>query len=230
MWGVLVMNSMNCRKGICIDLDGTILDTESINMKLMFKYNKLYGKKFSKRFYVNNLIGKTKNQISKILIQKWGKDFNEASYWNGLLNFRNIYYNKNDIKVKYGFYDLINYLKQNNWNVSLVTSSSYIQVKNLLKKAKIDKKIFDLIISREDVKHVKPSSEPYLLAMQKLNLDPKFVVALEDSNVGLQAAQKSNIKTIYIKDLCKVDKSIQQKCYASVKTLKNVIEILRRMD
>lgn len=227
MWDVLAMNFMNCRKGVFLDLDGTILNTELINMELMLKYNKLYGKKVPKSFYRKNMVGKTKNEISKILSLKWGIDFIEEKYWNGLLNLRSSYYEKNEIKIKTGFYDLIDYLKSNNWDVALITSNQYIQVQKLLTKAKIDKNIFDVIITRDNVKCVKPSSEPYLLAMQKLYLDPQFVFVIEDSNVGLRAAQNLNIKTICVKDLCKIDKSVRQKCYSKVKTLKNVTKILK---
>ena len=224
------MNFMNYRKAVFLDLDGTILDTESVYMKLMLKYNKAYGEKISKHFYLKNFIGRTKNEISNILRQKWGVEYIEDNYWAGLLKLKTDYFNKNKVRVKYGFYNLINYLKINEWCIAIVTSNSYCQVKDLLNRAKIDEKIFDFIITRDDVEKVKPAKDLYLYAKRKLGIESNFIFAVEDSDVGLRAAQDSNIKTIYVKDICKIDKAIQDKCYGFAKTLKNVIKIIKRME
>jgi len=230
MWGVQAMRSMKYRKAVFLDLDGTILKTESFYMKLMFKYNKIYGEKISRSFYIKNFIGKTKNEISKILQQKWGLQYNENIYWTGLLEFKKNYLSRKIIKAKYGFANLIKYLKLNKWCIAVVTSNTYIQAKELLRKAKIDENVFDFIATRNDVENVKPASDLYDFALEIANVDKGMVFAVEDSGVGLQSAQNSVIKTIYIKDICKVDKQILKKCYATTKNLKNIIKIIKREE
>lgn len=51
----------------------------------------------------------------------------------------------------------------------------------------------DLVITREDVVHVKPDPAGYRLAAEKLRLDPKDCVAFEDSPAGIQAAVAAGI-------------------------------------
>jgi len=54
----------------------------------------------------------------------------------------------------------------------------------------------DLIVSGADVAAKKPSPDPYLHAMNQLDLKPWQCVALEDSAMGLQAATSAGICTI----------------------------------
>jgi beta-phosphoglucomutase-like phosphatase (HAD superfamily) len=46
----------------------------------------------------------------------------------------------------------------------------------------------ETIVSREDVVEPKPHPEPYLLAAQRLGVDPRACIAIEDSPVGARAA------------------------------------------
>ena len=46
------MNSMKFPKAVFFDLDGTILDTEKLYLKLMLEYNKGKKMSISKKFYI----------------------------------------------------------------------------------------------------------------------------------------------------------------------------------
>ena len=66
-------------------------------------------------------------------------------------------------------------------------------------KLKIEN-LFELIISREDVVNLKPASDAYLLALQKLNISSDCCISFEDSERGIIASKKANIKTIQVND------------------------------
>jgi beta-phosphoglucomutase len=57
---------------------------------------------------------------------------------------------------------------------------------------------FDLIIAKEDVALRKPDPEAYSLALKKLRLSAKSVVAIEDSPSGLSAARDAGIRRIAV--------------------------------
>jgi putative hydrolase of the HAD superfamily len=48
---------------------------------------------------------------------------------------------------------------------------------------------FDVVVTRNDVTRVKPAPDLYLLAAQRLGVDPADVVAFEDSRAGMRAAK-----------------------------------------
>jgi HAD superfamily hydrolase (TIGR01509 family) len=47
----------------------------------------------------------------------------------------------------------------------------------------------DIIVSAEDVKHGKPHPDLFLEAARRMNLSPPQCVAIEDSEVGVEAAR-----------------------------------------
>ena len=58
--------------------------------------------------------------------------------------------------------------------------------------------LLDLIVAKEDVALPKPDPECYLLALDRLGLDPGDVVALDDSPNGLAAAQAAGLRVVAI--------------------------------
>ena len=55
---------------------------------------------------------------------------------------------------------------------------------------------FDTIVSGDDVEHPKPAPDAYLLAAERLGVDPARCVAIEDSPTGLAAAVASGAVSI----------------------------------
>ena len=58
--------------------------------------------------------------------------------------------------------------------------------------------LFQCVITRDDVKNVKPDPELYLAAMENLNTAPKRAVAIEDSLNGLTAAKRAGIMCVIV--------------------------------
>ena len=88
----------------------------------MLKYNKSKGLYISRDFYIDNMLGKSQKVISSILKDQWNDKYNEREYWEGLLNLRENYLKKQKVSIKMGFYDLLDYLKNHNFYVSIVSA------------------------------------------------------------------------------------------------------------
>ena len=72
----------------------------------------------------------------------------------------------------------------------------------LLAKLNIEN-LFEIVISREDVKNLKPSPDAYIMALNQLNISSDCCIAFEDSERGIVASKKANIKTIQVNDFIK---------------------------
>jgi HAD superfamily hydrolase (TIGR01509 family) len=57
---------------------------------------------------------------------------------------------------------------------------------------------FETILGKEDVTLVKPDPEVYVLALKRLRLPARSVVAIEDSPSGLSSARAAGIRTIAV--------------------------------
>lgn len=188
MWGVLQMSFMKLPKIILFDLDGVILDTESIYLKLMMEYNKKINLPITKEFYINNFLGRTKKEINDCYEKKFKEKFDSDKYWNGIIKYRDNYLLHNEIKIKKEFLNLKKYLKANNFLFGIVTSNSKELTTKLLKKTRLQINDFEFIVTRDDVLYTKPKPDLYLKAVDYYKTDKDNFIAIEDSNVGIQSA------------------------------------------
>lgn len=72
----------------------------------------------------------------------------------------------------------------------MVTNANQKNASEILEKHS-DKGKFDLIISHENIINPKPSPNSFEIAMNHFMMSPKQTIIFEDSDVGIQAAQKS---------------------------------------
>ena len=57
---------------------------------------------------------------------------------------------------------------------------------------------FDVIVCAEDVEHTKPEPDLYLLAAERLEIEPRHAVAFEDSLHGLRAARRAGMLCVAV--------------------------------
>ena len=59
---------------------------------------------------------------------------------------------------------------------------------------------FHLILTRENVENIKPHPEVYLKAMQHFGFKPEECLIIEDSLIGIEAANQAGIEVVAIYD------------------------------
>lgn len=90
-----------------------------------------------------------------------------------------------------GAYEVLKELKQSNLKLGLCTTSSDKAAHYILQRFKIDD-FFHLIVARDNVKNVKPSTEQFELALKSLRVRPQDAVIVGDSIVDMQSAKELN--------------------------------------
>ncbi|MFQ5631813.1 MAG: HAD family hydrolase, partial [bacterium] len=58
---------------------------------------------------------------------------------------------------------------------------------------------FDVTICADDVQREKPAPDPYLLALERLNLPAPAAVIIEDSETGIAAAKAAGVPVIAVR-------------------------------
>jgi HAD superfamily hydrolase (TIGR01509 family) len=61
--------------------------------------------------------------------------------------------------------------------------------------------LFDALVTIEDVDRGKPAPDLYLLALNRLNVDPAECVAYEDTDEGVAAATSAGIRCIDVRPI-----------------------------
>jgi len=88
------------------------------------------------------------------------------------------------------------------------------------------KKYIDEFASGAEVKNGKPAPDVFLLAAERLGVEPKKCLVLEDSKAGVIAGSSAGAKVIMVPDMFKPDDECKEKAYKIVNNLGEVINML----
>lgn len=155
-------------RGILFDMDGVIVDT-----------NSLYENCQKQVLLKNNI------SMSGI---NWKKYSGSTSYevFNDILNKKNIiklsaeeldnqhqnnflFSSLKEIKLVHGILDVLSFLKDKRIKIGLVTSTCQSITRGILGRLNL-LQYFDVVVCADDVKYKKSNPEPYILAVKKLKL------------------------------------------------------------
>lgn len=178
-------------KGVIFDQDGTVADHE-LNYEKAFKIVLArYGVNPSNNFYHSRGIGVVENweDFVKRFELQTDKSPKELAV-ETQEEFKNML---DESKLMPGFMDFAKKLKNNGIKIALATSNSKEIVYKVGKLLKIDK-IFDVIVTGEEVERKKPDPQMFLIAASKLKLLPYECFVFEDSASGIISAHKAGMK------------------------------------
>ena len=212
-------------KAVLFDMDGLMVDTESLSTEAFINSAKAQGYNMTKEETLK-VLGFTKASIYQFWIDYFqgtnvdGKKLVDDHY----KYIENVLYTVGPEKMPY-VDELLKYLKENNYKVAVASSSDTADIKNNLEKTKLEKYI-DEIASGAEVENGKPAPDVFLLAAKRLGVDAKDCLILEDSKAGVKAGKASGATVFMVPDMFTVDKECEDTADRILKNLGEVIEIL----
>jgi len=182
-------------KAVLFDLDGTIADCENTRFEIFKRVAQEQGlgnvfDDYTPEDFVNKT---TKNSFRKVLGEVSDEEINTLAAEKQRL-FREE--PERYVKPVPGMTEVVRKLNKD-YTLGVATSSVQWQVEHVLKNLGIYG-CFNAIISKSDVKNIKPHPEIYLKLMDVLNMKPVDCIVVEDGLVGVQSAISAGIKVIAI--------------------------------
>ena len=212
-------------KAVLFDMDGLMVDTESLSTEAFINSAKAQGYNMTKEETLK-VLGFTKVNIYQFWIDYFqgtnvdGKKLVDDHYEY----IENVLYTVGPEKMPF-VEELLKYLKENNYKIAVASSSDTADIKNNLEKTKLEKYI-DEIASGAEVENGKPAPDVFLLAAERLGVDPKDCLILEDSKAGVKAGKASGAMVFMVPDMFTVDKECEDTADRILTNLGEVIEIL----
>jgi HAD superfamily hydrolase (TIGR01509 family) len=198
--GIIYMMQQTKIAAVVLDMDGLMLDTESIYKQAWQKAAMECGYPLDDAFYLT-LVGQPNPACEAALLNRFGMDFPIADFrirWSELWRKQ---VETSGIPTKTGLNELLSYLRQHEVPLAVATSSDQDYLKLSLSAAGLTPALFDSIVTGDQVEQGKPAPDIYLEAARRLGVSPNQCIALEDSDAGVLAASTAGLTTIMVPDL-----------------------------
>lgn len=207
-------------KAILFDMDGVIFDTERVYLEEWKQVFKKYGYKMKDEIYIS-VMGTGRENVKKVFKEYYGDNLPIEDMYVDKDILLNEAVSENKIPLKTGAVDILSYLKDNGYKTALATSAKRDRLEIQLHLADIKDK-FDAIVCIDDVGKGKPNPDIFLLAAEKIGVEPSDCMVIEDSEAGIMAAFNAGMIPIHVKDLKEVSGTIMKH---STKQFNNLHEI-----
>jgi len=178
---------------ICFDMDNTLIDANKLHVLAFnkaFRKNKL---KIPKAKRLKKLFGKLGILILKDLFPK----LHHKEAKKVLLDHEHYVYTetKKYAKPFKGVRETLKKLKKE-YKLGVISNCRHKEITQILEAAKLDKKLFDVIIGNDDVKHGKPWPDEILKAEKLTHVKAGYMVG--DTIYDIMAGKKAKVKTIAV--------------------------------
>lgn len=194
-------------RGVLFDMDGVLVDTENIGLRVMPEEARAMGYDFPNEMYYQ-VLGCNRTTSKQILSQTFGADFPyeelDRRFFMRLLKIAEA----GELPLKKGYRECMDGLRARGIRRALATSSHREVWEAYAKHNPALQNVFDATVCGLEVPRGKPEPDIYQIAAQKLALAPNECVGVEDSRNGVRSLRAAGCHSVMIPDLLQYDESL----------------------
>lgn len=179
-------------EAILLDHDGTLVDSEAVHFKLWEALLVQYNAVLSKRVYVSELVGLSEWDSARYLKNYFGLDETAESLLGQKHAAVEAFQSSQAFPVLPSVNACLNLWHQSGIRLAVVSGSNQKTVCRSVSACGWDG-LIEGVFTGDQVAQNKPSPDVYQLALRRLGVSARNVVAVEDSCTGLSAATAAGI-------------------------------------
>jgi len=196
--------------GLIFDVDGVIADTEAVNAKVTARvFEELFGLKGVRDEDFTAGIGRGDEEYVRAGARTHGLELSDEQAKAGT-RLRERYFmdalGKSRLPVFAGVLELIDAaLASGNFRLAIATSGSFEKSRAIVQSVKVpyEKMVH---VSGSDVRRRKPAPDLFLLAAERMGIEPGRCVVIEDAPDGVRAAKTAGAKCIAVTNTTSADR------------------------
>lgn len=212
---------------VIFDMDGLMLDTETLAREAWFNTMHTYGIGLTDAVYLQ-VLGTTGARTRQIFQEAYGQDIPIDAMYEHKQQYIDDAIAQGHIAAKPGLIALLDYLDANHIPKAVGSSTSRALVLKKLEVAGVHDR-FKVIVGGDEVQHGKPAPDIFLRCAEMLKIPPANCVVLEDSDNGVRAAHAAGMKCIMVPDLKPPADDVLPLADAVVRSLNEVIEAIGKL-
>lgn len=172
-------------KVIIFDLDGCLVDTEDLHRHAL---SVTLNRRITPEYFHEHLVGVTSREIMRHygipshaqdrMIQRKRELFQELAQ---------------DVRLPESSVKVLHYLKETHHRLALCSNNNLDSIFSILGE---HARLFDIIVSKDQVLNPKPHPDPYKMTLELLEADPDEVIAIEDADSGVASARAAGINRV----------------------------------
>jgi HAD superfamily hydrolase (TIGR01509 family) len=181
-------------KAILWDNDGVLIDTEGLFFQATRNALGSAGVELSRERYVEWSLRQGRSSFDLLRDQGWTPAqiadvrLRRDRAYSGMLT--------NGLGMMDGILEVLTLLRAK-FRMAIVTTSRREHFELMHQRSNLSQ-FFEFAVTREDYERSKPHPEPYLTALERLQLRAQECIAIEDSERGLAAANAAGLRCIVI--------------------------------
>lgn len=211
-------------KSIIFDLDGLLINSEIVSFEIYKELLAQHQHNFTLENYAQNYSGRSSILNMENIIKEYRLPF---SIQEGITHSDRIEekYVEEGIALMNGARELLDYLKEKQYEISLASSSTRERAFTILKQNEIFD-YFSHFTFGPEIENGKPAPDIFLIACKKTGFQKHETLILEDSQSGIQAALAADIPVICVPDMKEPHEDFLSKTEEVLSSLHAVIEWL----
>ncbi|KAK3131427.1 hypothetical protein QOZ80_6AG0506320 [Eleusine coracana subsp. coracana] len=180
---------------VILDLDGTLLNTDSIVSRVVEPFLVKNGKSWDSK-KAHKLVGKTPYEAAALVIEDYGLPYSTEEFVSMVTPmFSEQWCN---IKPLPGANRLIKHLRSNGVPMALASNSPRSNIEAKISCHEGWKESFSAIVGGDEVEKAKPSPDIFLEGAKRMNTDPSNCLVIEDSVPGVTAGKAAGMHIIAV--------------------------------
>ncbi len=182
-------------KALIFDMDGLLVDSEPFAEAAMRSFLARYGHELTEDVNAR-LLGRRVPEAIAFVTQRYGL-VDDLAQLNRIYNAMRLAAIRGNLRPLPGGAELIAFGREHGLRLALATSNMREHVDLSLTETALAG-LFDAEATGDEVQRGKPEPDIFLLAAQRLDVDPAECVVLEDSPAGITAAKAAGMFALWV--------------------------------
>ena len=183
-------------KGVLFDMDGVLVDSEAFMCEAAIKMFGELGLKVVPADF-QPFVGMGENKYLGGVAEHYGVKINIAEAKARAYEIFGIIVQGN-LSPLPGVHEFIAECRKKGFKLALATSADPVKMNVNLKEIGLSAKVFDSIITGQDVENKKPFPDIYIKAAEMIGLKPEECLVVEDAVSGIKAAKAAGCKCLAV--------------------------------
>ena len=188
-------------KAIVFDMDGVLIEAKDWHYEALNRALRLFGYETSRYDHLVTYDGLPTSKKLEMLSLEKGLPRGLHQFINQMKQAYTLDMVHTSCSPRFFHEYALSRLKAEGYRIAVASNSIRNTVQLMMEKSGLSPYL-DFFLSNQDVAKAKPDPEIYLKAIQKLRLDPREVLVVEDNHNGIQAATAAGahvmkVETVY---------------------------------